>query len=178
MFLSILFYSLCRCLSDGKYGSSQFLPRHESSAVVLYLQAFRLALENEVMQLQMIAEVTNHTLPEITRNLAVLMSITIHYSIVHSYIIHTHASKSLLCKIFQFSVQSMPFQLTFNRTCMSFKNSFRQCSFFRYPCFHYRCTSTVNLLPGSQIDLMRARRCATSTRKQEGMFLNIGPFCI
>ncbi|XP_041945610.1 zona pellucida sperm-binding protein 3-like [Alosa sapidissima] len=36
------------CLNDGKNGNSKFLPRYESSAVVLYLQAFRFSLEKEI----------------------------------------------------------------------------------------------------------------------------------
>ncbi|XP_062378635.1 zona pellucida sperm-binding protein 3-like [Sardina pilchardus] len=36
------------CLTDGRNGNSKFLPRYESSAVILYLQAFRLSLEKEV----------------------------------------------------------------------------------------------------------------------------------
>ena len=44
-FQFILLYTFYRCLDDGKNGNSLFLPRYESSAVVLYLQAFSSSLE-------------------------------------------------------------------------------------------------------------------------------------
>lgn len=37
-----------RCLVDGKTGSSSFLPRNQSSSLVLQLQTFRFAADQEV----------------------------------------------------------------------------------------------------------------------------------
>ncbi|XP_031415873.1 zona pellucida sperm-binding protein 3-like isoform X1 [Clupea harengus] len=43
------------CLDDGKNGNSLFLPRYESSAVVLYLQAFSSSLEKVYIHCKLVA---------------------------------------------------------------------------------------------------------------------------